>query len=133
MAFRLTSEVHDRASGSSISRLRGTGHDSGGLRARCALVTTAKYRRLQFLRSSSLAISSDMVSHRWVAIDTTAPYLLRAAIDGVGIAYLFEQDAASSLASGRVGALLTDWTPRFPGFHLRYSGARLFAPARGLL
>lgn len=62
-------------------------------------------------------------------ISTDARVLLRAAIDGAGIAFLFEQDAASSLASGQVEALLTDWTPRFPGFHLYYSGTRLVAPA----
>jgi len=62
-------------------------------------------------------------------ISTDARVLLRAAIDGVGIAFLFEQDAASSLASGQVEALLTDWTSLFSGFHLYYSGTRLVAPA----
>lgn len=62
-------------------------------------------------------------------ISTDARVLLRAAIDGVGIAFLFEQDAAPSLVTGQVEALLTDWTPRFPGFHLYYSGTRLVAPA----
>ncbi|QDY71418.1 LysR family transcriptional regulator [Qingshengfaniella alkalisoli] len=62
-------------------------------------------------------------------ISTDACVLLRAAIEGAGIAFLFEQDAASSIASGRLQALLTDWTPRFPGFHLYYAGTRLVTPA----
>lgn len=62
-------------------------------------------------------------------IATEARVLLRAAVDGVGIAFLFEEDAAPAIASGQVTALLTEWTPRFPGFHLYYAGTRLVTPA----
>ena len=62
-------------------------------------------------------------------ISTDSRVLLRAAIDGAGIAFLFEQDATSAIASGQVQTLLTDWTPRFPGFYLYYAGTRLVTPA----
>jgi transcriptional regulator, LysR family len=41
--------------------------------------------------------------------------LVRAAMDGAGIAYLFEQQVAAGLADGRLLPLLDAWTPPFPG------------------
>ena len=40
--------------------------------------------------------------------------LVRAAMDGAGIAYLFEQQVAAGLADGRLLPLLDAWTPPFP-------------------
>lgn len=53
--------------------------------------------------------------------------LVRAALDGAGIAYLFEQQIAAGLADGRLLPLLDDWTPPFPGFYL-YSPANRQVP-----
>lgn len=50
--------------------------------------------------------------------------LVRAALDGAGIAYLFEQQIATGLADGRLLPLLDAWTPPFPGFYLYYPANR---------
>ncbi|MGP3039453.1 LysR family transcriptional regulator [Serratia nevei] len=50
--------------------------------------------------------------------------LVRAAMDGAGIAYLFEQQIAAGLADGRLLPLLDAWTPPFPGFYLYYPANR---------
>ncbi|OKP49949.1 LysR family transcriptional regulator [Serratia marcescens] len=50
--------------------------------------------------------------------------LVRAALDGAGIAYLFEQQIAAGLADGRLLPLLDAWTPPFPGFYLYYPANR---------
>ena len=50
--------------------------------------------------------------------------MLRAVRDGVGITYLLDAQIASELASGRLIALLQDWSPRRSGFYLYYPGKR---------
>ncbi|CAI0811002.1 LysR family transcriptional regulator [Serratia grimesii] len=50
--------------------------------------------------------------------------LVRAAADGLGIAYLFESQAAEAVRDGRLLPLLTTWTPPFPGFYLYYPANR---------
>jgi DNA-binding transcriptional LysR family regulator len=51
--------------------------------------------------------------------------MLRAAEDGLGLAYVFEQQAGPGLASGKLTALLEDWCPRIPGFYLYYPSRKL--------
>ena len=46
--------------------------------------------------------------------------LIRAAIDGVGLAFVAEVDAAPHVASGALERVLEDWCPPFPGFFLYY-------------
>ncbi|WP_266159525.1 LysR family transcriptional regulator [Dyella silvatica] len=46
--------------------------------------------------------------------------MLQAAIDGLGVAYVLEHEAATHIASGRLLRILADWTPPFPGFFLYY-------------
>ncbi len=46
--------------------------------------------------------------------------MLEAALDGVGIAYVLEDQAASLIADGCLVHLLQDWTPPFPGYFLYY-------------
>ncbi|CAI1603367.1 D-malate degradation protein R [Serratia ficaria] len=50
--------------------------------------------------------------------------LVQAALDGVGIAYLFEHQVAAGLAEGRLLPLLEAWSPPFPGFYLYYPANR---------
>lgn len=50
--------------------------------------------------------------------------LLRAAIDGAGLAFVFEQYVASHLASGALVRVLEDWCPPFPGYYLYYASRR---------
>ncbi|SDI34422.1 DNA-binding transcriptional regulator, LysR family [Pseudomonas flavescens] len=54
--------------------------------------------------------------------------LVRIAVEGGGIAYLFSQLVDEPLATGRLLPLLDAWTPTFPGFHLYYP-SRMVSPA----
>jgi DNA-binding transcriptional LysR family regulator len=50
--------------------------------------------------------------------------VIRAAIDGVGLAFMAEDRAAPHLASGALVRVLEDWCPPFPGFFLYYPSRR---------
>ena len=50
--------------------------------------------------------------------------LVRAAIDGVGLAFTSEEHVAPHLASGALLRVLEDWCPPFPGFFLYYPSRR---------
>jgi DNA-binding transcriptional LysR family regulator len=50
--------------------------------------------------------------------------LLRAAAEGVGVAYVVETHAQSLLAAGALEPLLEDYAPTFPGFFLYYPSRR---------
>lgn len=50
--------------------------------------------------------------------------MLDAALDGLGVGYVLEHEAAPHLASGRLTRLLDEWTPPFPGFFLYYPSRR---------
>ncbi|TCR62970.1 LysR family transcriptional regulator [Bosea sp. BK604] len=54
---------------------------------------------------------------------------LRAALDGVGPAFVFEQPALPFLASGRLVRLLEDWCPPLPSFVLYYPRQRQVSSA----
>lgn len=54
---------------------------------------------------------------------------LRAVLDGVGIAYLFDHQVRPWIASGELLHVLPEWTPAFPGFHLYYPSRRQMQPA----
>ena len=50
--------------------------------------------------------------------------LTRAALDGVGLAFMSEEQAAPHLANGALVRVLEDWCPPFPGFFLYYPSRR---------
>ena len=50
--------------------------------------------------------------------DTT--FSLDAALEGIGLAYTFEQFAEPHIQAGRLQRVLTDFSPTFPGFYLYY-------------
>jgi DNA-binding transcriptional LysR family regulator len=50
--------------------------------------------------------------------------VIRAATDGVGLAYMSEENAAPHLASGKLVRVLEDWCQPFPGFFLYYPSRR---------
>lgn len=59
---------------------------------------------------------------------------LRAALDGAGIAYLFEHQVRDAIAAGRLVHLLADWSPPFPGFYLYYPSTRqMVRPLRAFI
>ena len=52
-----------------------------------------------------------------------------AALAGVGLAYLFEDQVATLLEAGALVRVLDDWCPPIPGFFLYYPGRRQVSPA----
>jgi DNA-binding transcriptional LysR family regulator len=59
--------------------------------------------------------------------------MLQAALDGLGLAYVLEDQAGAYLASGRLVRLLKEWTPPFPGYFLYYSSRRQMPPTLAAL
>jgi|SRR6185312_2017010 len=59
--------------------------------------------------------------------------LLRAALEGLGLAYLTEGHVQPYIAEGRLVRVLADWCPPFSGYHLYYPGRRQASPAFSLL
>jgi DNA-binding transcriptional LysR family regulator len=53
--------------------------------------------------------------------------MVEAALEGVGLAFLSEFWVSEHLASGKLQAVLEDWTPPFPGLRLYYPGHRHMA------
>jgi len=58
---------------------------------------------------------------------------LSSALDGLGLAYLPEDQATSYIAEGRLIRVLEDWCPSFPGYHLYYQSRRHASAAFSLL
>lgn len=58
---------------------------------------------------------------------------LQAATDGLGIAYVTEDQVLSFIADGRLVRLLEDWCPPFPGYHLYYPSRRQHSSAFAVL
>ncbi|MCA1968570.1 MAG: LysR family transcriptional regulator [Rhizobium sp.] len=59
--------------------------------------------------------------------------VLRATLDGYGLAFLFEDMVCDHVAAGRLMQVLDDWTPPFAGYHLYYPSRRHASPAFSLL
>jgi DNA-binding transcriptional LysR family regulator len=58
---------------------------------------------------------------------------LNAAVGGLGLAYLPEDQVQAQLSDGRLIRVLDDWCPPFSGYHLYYPSRRQPAPAFALL
>jgi DNA-binding transcriptional LysR family regulator len=58
---------------------------------------------------------------------------LKAALAGLGLAYLPDDQVEKHLAEGRLIRVLADWCPPFSGYHLYYPSRRQPAPAFALL
>ncbi len=63
----------------------------------------------------------------------TGSMALRAALTGLGLAYLPEDRVRMDLDGGRLVRVLADWCPQFPGYHLYYPSRRQPTPAFALL
>ncbi|GKT20435.1 LysR family transcriptional regulator [Acidovorax sp. SUPP3334] len=59
--------------------------------------------------------------------------MLQAALDGMGFAYVPHDLVEAHVSQGRLVAVLQDWWPRFPGYHLYYANRRHIAPALALV
>jgi DNA-binding transcriptional LysR family regulator len=58
---------------------------------------------------------------------------LVSALDGLGVAYIPEDQVLPYIAEGRLIRVLEDWCPYFPGYHLYYPSRRHSSPALTLL
>jgi DNA-binding transcriptional LysR family regulator len=58
---------------------------------------------------------------------------LRAALSGLGLAYMPEDRAQPYLARRKLQRVLEDWCPAFPGYYLYYPSRRQASPAFALL
>jgi DNA-binding transcriptional LysR family regulator len=58
---------------------------------------------------------------------------LNSALDGLGLAYLPEDQVLSHVKEGRLVRVLEDWCGPFPGYHLYYPSRRHASPAFALL
>src|SRR5207249_820817 len=67
------------------------------------------------------------VSGPFIFSDPT--FTLRAALDGLGLAFLFEEHVAEHVARGRLVRVLEDWCPPFDGYFLYYPSRRHQPPA----
>jgi len=73
---------------------------------------------------------------RWFAVAVEGPliandrsFVLQAALNGVGIAFLEEASVAPLVTDGRLVILLDRWSAPFPGFHLCYPRQRISSRA----
>jgi DNA-binding transcriptional LysR family regulator len=60
---------------------------------------------------------------------TDPAFTLRAALDGIGLAFVFEQHVAELLAAGALVRVLEDWCAPFEGYYLYYPSRRHRPPA----
>ena len=63
----------------------------------------------------------------------TSPPIVLAALEGVGIAFLPEDEFAPHIEEGRLVRVLQDWCPPFSGYHLYYPSRRQHSPAFSLV
>lgn len=63
----------------------------------------------------------------------TSPHIVLAALAGLGIAFLPEDEFAPHIEEGRLVRVLADWCPPFPGYHLYYPSRRQHSPAFSLV
>ncbi len=59
--------------------------------------------------------------------------MLRAALDGMGLAYVPYDIVEQHIDEGRLVPVLQDWWPTYPGYHLYYAHRRQLAPALALV
>jgi DNA-binding transcriptional LysR family regulator len=66
-------------------------------------------------------------------IFNTSPSMVDAALAGLGIAFLPEEEFAPHIEEGRLVRVLDDWCPLFPGYYLYYPSRRQPSPAFSLV
>jgi DNA-binding transcriptional LysR family regulator len=74
----------------------------------------------------------DVRVHGRVAFNTVAT-IRRAALDGMGVAYLPHDLVEADIREGRLVHLLADWCPPRPGYHLYFPSRRQPSPAFALI
>ena len=66
-------------------------------------------------------------------IFNTSPTVVDAALAGLGLAHLPEDEFAPHLQEGRLVRVLEDWCPPFSGYHLYYPSRRQPPPAFSII
>lgn len=66
-------------------------------------------------------------------IFNTTPHIVAAALAGLGVAFLPEEEFAPHIEEGRLVRVLADWCPPFSGYHLYYPSRRQPSPAFSLV
>jgi DNA-binding transcriptional LysR family regulator len=64
---------------------------------------------------------------------STVSMMRRAALDGLGLAYLPEDQVEGAIDEGRLVHVLADWSPPRPAYHLYYPTRRQHSPAFALV
>ncbi len=63
----------------------------------------------------------------------TSTYIVVAALDGLGVGFLPEEEFSPHIEKGRLVRVLEDWCPPFAGYHLYYPSRRQRSPAFSLV
>ena len=66
-------------------------------------------------------------------IFNTSHHIVAAALEGLGVAFLPEEEFAPHIEEGRLMRVLDDWYPPFSGYHLYYPSRRQPSPAFSLV
>lgn len=53
----------------------------------------------------------------------------RATLDGLGLAFVFEEAVADDIREGRLVTVMDDWCPPFDGFYIYYPSRHQMRPA----
>lgn len=69
------------------------------------------------------------VSTSGPVIVSDAQFMIRATLDGLGLAYILEDYVAEHIARGELVRVLEDWCPPFDGYFLYYPSRRHQSPA----
>jgi DNA-binding transcriptional LysR family regulator len=125
---------------------------------RLAVVAAPSY----FAQHGAPATPSDLATHRcinyrhirtggiypWEFVEDGRPFqvrvsgqltfsnselLLEAALAGHGLAFVYEDEALSHIAAGRLASTLEPWCPTFPGYYLYHPSRRQVPPALSAL
>jgi DNA-binding transcriptional LysR family regulator len=59
----------------------------------------------------------------------TSDHIVEAALAGLGIAFILEDEFAPHIEEGRLVRVLEDWCPPFAGYRLYYPSRRQLSPA----
>ncbi len=82
--------------------------------------TTGAIHKWEFERrgeKAEIAVTGSLITN-------DLDHVVRAAVDGVGIAYMLEDYMAAHIEEGRLVPILTEWSRPYAGFHLFYPGRR---------
>lgn len=63
----------------------------------------------------------------------TMQLIVKAALDGLGVAFVPEDQVQPMIADGRLVRVLEDWCAPFAGYHLYYPDRKQLSPAFALV